>query len=179
MLTAIKHYFMLCNMKNNPLPASDFQISLTINCESTWSGLITSILSVDTRTTGRLTTGIKSYDCSWSPPWFLIINNKSLVYSCVCLIVTFVNVLITWFSAKSPLITCLSKTRNGVINSDQASAWSHCFFNQALKPVVLVWPPNLIESRGCREKLDPAILVPPRSKNIEIFGPPNKNVWDI
>jgi len=33
MLAAIKHCFMLWNVKNDLLPACDFQISLTINCE--------------------------------------------------------------------------------------------------------------------------------------------------
>ena len=40
MLAAIKHYFMLGNVKNDLPPACDFQISLMINCESTWPGLI-------------------------------------------------------------------------------------------------------------------------------------------
>ena len=39
-IAAIKNCFMLWNMKNDLLPACDFQISLTINCESTWPGLL-------------------------------------------------------------------------------------------------------------------------------------------
>ena len=39
MLAAIKHYIMLWNVKNDFPPACDFQISLTINCESIWPGL--------------------------------------------------------------------------------------------------------------------------------------------
>ena len=40
MLAAIKHYFIVRNIKNDLLPACDFKISLAINCESTWPGLM-------------------------------------------------------------------------------------------------------------------------------------------
>jgi len=40
MLAAIKHCFMLWNVKNDLPPACDFQISPTINSKSTWPGPI-------------------------------------------------------------------------------------------------------------------------------------------
>jgi len=48
MLAAIKYYFMLWNMKNDLPAACNFKKSLTINCESTWPGLMLHLTRLST-----------------------------------------------------------------------------------------------------------------------------------